>query len=322
MVRQRQYQEAVKVLEDALAHHPNDKDAQFLFFRILVLTADIKRARPLGLKLLTGFPHNADILYLNGVVDRSLGDYPLSKKHLEESVKIEPNHANARYNLGIVLVLLKEWPEAKEQLEQSIALGAIEPQAHFELAKALQALGETQRAQEESQKYQQLKKAGDDAIEAASKAAQGDEDLAGGKVQDAIARYREASEISPNFGGYKYKLSVALDRAGDTDGEKAQLEAAVALDPRLATAQNQLGYLLSRSGDVAGAEEHFRMAVRSAPGWTEAWINFAAILAGEAHIAEAKDAVAIALRLEPQNAQARELSDQLARDPAGQQAHP
>ena len=119
-----------------------------------------------------------------------------------------------------------------------------------------------------------------------------------------------------------YKLSIALHKAGDQAGERAQLEEAVKVEPKLASAQNQLGYILSRAGDADGAIEHFRMAVQAAPAWTEAWINLAAELAVGAHFSEAQDAVAKALVLDPGNAQARALSDRLARDPAAQQAHP
>src|SRR5262249_8347233 len=106
----------------------------------------------------------------------------------------------------------------------------------------------------------------------------------------------------------------------DIEGERVQLEEAVKLNPKLAAAQNELGYLLARSGDGNGAVEHFRLAVQSAPAWPDAWVNLAAGLASIEHFAEAKQALAQALSLDPQNADARALSDQLARDPAAQQA--
>jgi len=222
----------------------------------------------------------------------------------------------------MVLVFLHEWKEAAEQLEKAIALGATEPQVHFELAKALRGLGENDRALEEMKQYQQLKKDEEVSVEAAEATAQGDKDLDAGKVAEATAHYREASEGQPDNASYKFKLAVALHKAGDAAGERAQLEAAIKLKPDLAGAQEQFGYLLSRSGDAEGAIEHFRMAVHATPAWVEAWINLAAELAETGKFPEARDAVATALRLDPGNAEARELSDQLARDPAAQQAHP
>ena len=196
---------------------------------------------------------------------RSIGDYAQAKVLLEQAVAIEPNFYNSRYNLGMVLVFLKEWKEAKEHLEKAIALGASEPQVHFELAKALRGLGENERAAQEMKEYQKLKKADEANVEAASSSAQGDTELAAGKVQEAIAHYREATESAPDNATYKYQLSIALRQAGDTEGERVQLEQAVKLNPQLAGAQNELGYLLSRGGDSAGAIEHFRWPFRLRP---------------------------------------------------------
>ena len=320
LIKQHSYQEAINLLEQTVQANPGNQEAEVQLFRVLVLTNHI--ARPLGPKLLAQRPHDSEVLYLNGIVERAVGDNAQAKAHLEEAVALDPNFFNSRYNLGMVLVFLHEWTEAKEQLEKAIALGATEPQVHFELAKALRGLGEDDRALEEMKQYQQLKKAEEATLEAFSSSAQGDADLAAGKVKEAIAHYREATDGEPDNAGYKFKLALALHQAGDTEGERAQLEQAVKLKPELVGAQKQLGYLLSRSGDAAGAIEHFRLAVHAAPGWVEAWISLAAELAEDGHFAEARDAAAAALRLDPGNAAARELSDQLAHDPSAQQAHP
>jgi tetratricopeptide (TPR) repeat protein len=321
LVQQHRYEQAIALVTATADAHPGDVDAQFELFRILVLTNHFDRARPLAPKLLALRPHDAEVLYLCGIVDRAVGDNVQARAHLEAAVAINPNFFNSRYNLGMVLVLLHEWKEARENLEKAIELDVPVPEVHFELAKALRGLGETERAAQEMKVYQQLRKADEVALEGASAAAQGDKDLEEGKTQDAIRFYREAIEGVPGNAVYKYKLSIALRQAGDSAGERAQLEEAVKVDPGLAGAQNQLGYILSRAGDADGSIEHFRMAVKSAPAWTEAWINLAAELAVVSHFPEAREAVARALALDPGNAQARELSDQLARDPAAQQAH-
>jgi Flp pilus assembly protein TadD len=149
-----------------------------------------------------------------------------------------------------------------------------------------------------------------------------DDALAAGKLQEAIAQYRQACDLAPDSAIDKFKYSVALRKAGDVEGERTQLEQAVKLDPKLPGAQQRLGILLARSGDHAGAVQHLQLAVHAAPGWVEAWIDLAAELAAEAHFSDAREAAAMALRLDPANAKARKLSDQLARDPAAQQSQP
>jgi tetratricopeptide (TPR) repeat protein len=322
LVKQVRYQEAINLLKHIMETNPGNQDAELQLFQLLVLTNHISDARPIGTKLLTERPHDSEVLYLNGIVNRALGDYAQSKALLEQAVAIDPNFFNSQYNLGMVLVFLREWKEAREHLEKAIALGATEPQVHFELAKALKGLGESDRAVREMQEYQKLKKDENAKLEAASRSTQAEKDLSEGNVKEAIAHYLQAVQGQPDNASYRYQLALALRQAGDTEGERAQLEEAIKLNPGLAGAQNELGYLLSRTGDAADATEHFRMAVRSAPAWTEAWINLAAELAVEAQFSEAREAIATALRLDPDNTQARELSDQLARDPNVQQARP
>jgi Flp pilus assembly protein TadD len=222
----------------------------------------------------------------------------------------------------MVLVFLKEWAPARQELEKAIAMGAKEPQAHYQLALALRGLGESELARKEFSAYEQQKASDEANLEASMKAAQADDELKNDKVQDAIGHYKEAVAAKPDNANYKYKLALALHQTGDVDGERAQLEQAVQLDPNLAGAQSELGYLLSRGGNSSGAIEHFRLAVHAAPGYVDAWINLAAELAMAGQFPEARDAIAMALRLEPENERAQKLNDRLSHDSAAQQAHP
>lgn len=322
LVKQIRYQEAIDLLQNTYQANPGNQQAELELFRLLVLTNHINLARPMGPKLLAERPHDPEVLYLNGIVERIVGDYPLAKAHLEEAVSLEGDFFNSRYNLGMVLVFLKEWKEAADQLQKAIDLGATEPQVHFELAKALRGLGEEDKALAEMQKYQALKKDEEAKLEAASAAAQGDTELAASKLQEAIKHYRDAVAGEPSNPGYQYKLALALRQDGDTAGERAALEETIRLNPAHAGAQRELGYLLAHTGDSAGAIEHFRLAVKAAPAWTEAWINLAGELAESGQFADARAAAATALRLDPNNSDAKELNDQLARDPNAQQNNP
>lgn len=314
--------ESIKLLEQATHDHPGDKEIALEYYRSLVIANDFDRATPLRQQLLAKYPHNPALLYLAGLQDKAEGHLDQAKARLEEAVRLSPDQFNYRYNLGVVLVLLKQWAEAKEQLEKAIALGAPEPQVHFELSKALRGLGQAQQASEEAKKYQELKRAVEQRTIASNKAAQADTEMTAGNTQTAISLYREATDAVPNDASYKFKLAIALDKAGKVDEERAQLEAVVKLAPNLPGAHNQLGFLLSQRGDLAGAEEQFRQAVHAAPGWTDAWLNLAMTAADNGHLDQAREAVATVLRLDPSNREARDLSDQLAQDKVPAKAHP
>ncbi|MGA9586758.1 MAG: tetratricopeptide repeat protein [Terracidiphilus sp.] len=322
LVKQVRFQDAINLAQHIADSNPNNVDAVVQLFRILVLTNHINAARPIGPRLLAQRPHDPEVLYLNGIVLRAVGDYPGAKTLLEQSVAADPNSPNSHYELGMVLVFLKDWAPARQELEKSIAMGAKEPQAHYQLALALRGLGETEQAQKEFKNYQDQKASDESKLEASMKASQADDDLKNDKLQDAIGHYKEAVAAEPDNANFKYKLALALHQAGDADGERAQLEQAVQLNPDLAGAQNELGYLLSRSGDSAGAIQHFQSAVHAAPGYVDAWINLSAEFAMAGKFPEARDAIAMALRLEPENEQAQKLNDRLSRDAAAQQSHP
>ena len=318
LIKQGKDDEALAVLQYADEHNPDNRDADLEYLRILVRTEHRDRARPLGLKLLAQTPHDPEVLYLNGVLDHQVGDDSTAKAHLEEAVALVPDFSYSRYHLGVVLVSLHEWKEAKANLEKAIALGAADPKVHYELGKTLHALGENDRASREFEQYQDQRKIEEDRVAAVTHAAGGDKALEAGDLQVAIAEYRKACDLAPGSAVDKFKLATALHKAADVEGERTQLEQAVKLDPKLAGAQQQLGLILARKGDAAGAVEHFQMAVYAAPGWVEAWIDLSAELAVEAHFPDAREAAAMALRLDPANAKARKLSDQLARDPAAE----
>jgi tetratricopeptide (TPR) repeat protein len=277
-----------------------------------VINGDWAPAKPIGEKLLTEAPHAYDTLYLNGVMERQAGDYAAARDHLTEALAIHPGQQSVEANLGIALSHLHDPADARAHLEKAIALGNTEPETHFELANTLRALGQSDEAKQEMLLYQQAVKDKDNTTLAVSKAAEAAQALSKGDTQHAVDLYKEAFDAAPKNALIGYRLSAALDQAGDTDGEQSVLEKVVAIDPTIALAQNQLGYLESRRGDYPSAESHFRQAVTAAPTFTQAWISLAATLGMESKFPEAQEAVASALRLDPRNSEAQQLSHDLA----------
>lgn len=316
---QQRYQEAAQLGKKLVEQAPRDLDAQVLYLHVLVLNDDQVLAGPLAHKLLSAAPHNFGVLYLNGVLENRSGNYAKGRSLLEEAVKLNPNDYNSRYNLGLALANINDPKGAREQFEKAIALGDPEPGVHFEYGKVLRSLGETDLAAEQLKLYQQEQKAKAGRTLAAVKMGQADKELANGDAKKAVELYRDAVAAMPENALLSYKLSIALDRAGDTVAEREALEKAVHIDPGMAIAHRQLGYLSFSSGDFAAAEEQFRAAVQAAPAYADAWISLAATLATESRQAEAQQAVQRALEIDPQNANALELQKELGK--AGGQAN-
>ncbi|HEY6447441.1 MAG TPA: tetratricopeptide repeat protein [Acidobacteriaceae bacterium] len=304
--------DAEKLAEQTYKAHPDDVGVQLAYLHSLVLNGDWTPAGPVGKKLLTETPHDFETLYLNGVLERQEGDYAAARDHLAEAVTLQPNHGSAHANLGIALARLHDAAGAKAELQKAIDLGNPEPETYFELANVLRALGETDAARSEMQQYQEIVKENNNTILAVSKAGEAAQAFDKGDTQHAIDLYREAFTAAPKNALIGYRLATALDKAGDLDGERTALEQVIAIDPTIALAQNQLGYLESQRGDYAAAEGHFRAAVNAAPRFAEAWINLAATLGVESKFSDARQAVETALAIDPSDAQAQQLSHELA----------
>jgi tetratricopeptide (TPR) repeat protein len=317
-VKQLRLKEADNVAEQLARRNPRDIEAQRVYLQVLVLNAEYQTAMPLAHKLLAQAPHDADFLYLNGVLERATGDFAAARKHLEEAERLDPDRYSTRFNLGCTLEQLQDNPAAKEQLQKAIELDPTEPESHFELAKVLRKLGETERAQQQLTLYQKQLKDQSDRSFVAQKSTQGAEAARAGDNQKAAALYREAIVVLPDNAGLLYQLALVLNDLNDTEGERTALQQAVKVDPGFALAQFQLGILDSRDGDTASGEQQFRLAVNASPGYLQAWIALAATLAQESRFSDALQAVDSALKIAPENNEVLELRKKLA---AGQTQH-
>lgn len=310
-VKQLRLDEADKVAEQLVHRNPQDIEAQRVYLQVLVFNAENQKAVPLARKLLAQAPHDADFLYLNGVLERATGDFAAARKHLEEAVKLDPNRYSTRFNLGCTLEQLQDNAGAKEQLQKAIELGPTELESRFELAKVLRKLGETDAAQQQLALYQKQLKDQSDHTFAAQKSTQAAEAARAGDKQKAVALYQEAIAVLPNNAGLLYQLALVLSDLNDTKGARTELEQAVKVDPNFALAQYQLGGLDSRDGNMAGAELHLRLAIKASPGYVQAWIALARTLATESRFPDALQAVDSALKIAPNNGEALELHKNL-----------
>jgi tetratricopeptide (TPR) repeat protein len=303
-------EEAFAVLNLAIAKHPDDVATEVLYLRTLVSSHSAKAAE-FARKLLAANPDQWEVLYLSALLESEEGDFATARTHLERSIALNPNYYQTHAELGNVLTKANELPGAREQLEKAIALGDNEPEVQYNLAMVLKRQGDAAGAQETLRVYQRLKEARSGRVQAAGKSEEADQAMAAGDAAQAATLYRQALEDDPEEAILWYKLSRALDKRKDVDGEKAALQKAIALNPKLAEALNQMGYLAVHEDNPAQAESYFRAAVQASPSYVAAWVNLAATLASEAKWDEAQKAVAQALTVDPDNAAARQLSQAL-----------
>ncbi len=125
-----------------------------------------------------------------------------------------------------------------------------------------------------------------------------------GRFNDAIAAYREAIRLKPDYSEAHNNLAVTLQALGRTDEAIAAYREAVRLQPDYATAWSNLGGALQQQGNLNGAIDAHREALRIKPDYAMAYYNLGNALRAQRHTNEAIDAFRMAAKLKPDFAEA------------------
>jgi len=127
---------------------------------------------------------------------------------------------------------------------------------------------------------------------------------ADGRHDEAIAEYRRAIAIKPDWAPAHYNLGSALNRAGRPVDAVAEFERALVLQPDYPRARFGLGSALLSAGRPRQAIDSLRAAAASLPDSAEVHRALGIALARESRLSEAVAAFQLALRLAPDSAEA------------------
>jgi tetratricopeptide (TPR) repeat protein len=111
-----------------------------------------------------------------------------------------------------------------------------------------------------------------------------------GKLDDAIAQFRQALEIAPGYAVAHYNLGNALARRGrpvDVVEAIAHYQDALQFKPDYAEAHSNLGEVLAGRGEAKDAIAHYRQALQIKPDYAEAHNNLANALAERGDVDDA-----------------------------------
>ncbi|MHB1024873.1 MAG: tetratricopeptide repeat protein [Desulfobacteria bacterium] len=122
-----------------------------------------------------------------------------------------------------------------------------------------------------------------------------------GKSEEAIAHYRKAIAILPNFVDAHYNLAVDLARLGRTDEAIASYRKTLEYNPGHAFAHNNLGVLLAERGELDAAIAQYKEAIRIRHDFLRAYNNLGAALGRQGKLDESIYYLSQAARLNPQD---------------------
>jgi serine/threonine-protein kinase len=99
-----------------------------------------------------------------------------------------------------------------------------------------------------------------------------------GQVDEAIAAFRQAIELQPDFALAYNNLGDALQSKGQTDEAIAAFRRAVRLRPSWATAHANLGFALYAQGELEAAHTAYQQALRLRPDFAGVYTNLGLLL--------------------------------------------
>lgn len=126
-----------------------------------------------------------------------------------------------------------------------------------------------------------------------------------GKVDEAIAHYREAIRLQPGFAEAHNNLAVALARQNRLDEAIPEFQAAVRLAPAAALTHYDLGFALASQKRLDEAITEYSEAIRQDPGYVEALTKRGDAYQLQNHLKEAIADYNAALSIQPNFANAR-----------------
>lgn len=121
-----------------------------------------------------------------------------------------------------------------------------------------------------------------------------------GRPADAVVAYTGAVQREPHMAPLQNNLGLALEESGQTAEALTAYRRAVTADPKAAEAYNNLGALLDRLGSSDDAECALRHALTLRPGYAEALYNLAGVLRMRGRSAEAEEMYRMAVHLQPE----------------------
>jgi tetratricopeptide (TPR) repeat protein len=124
------------------------------------------------------------------------------------------------------------------------------------------------------------------------------------KWEAAVASYKQAVKIDPDYYEGYFNMADALRSKNELDEAIAYYKQAIKIKPKYAEAYNNMGNALKEKGDLDGAIDSYKKAIKVKPDYAEAYINMANTLSDKGEVKAGRGSYNKALEIKPDYAEA------------------
>lgn len=271
---------------------------------------------------------------LNRAIDEQQhGDYPSAIRDYRKLLELRPHNAEAQVNLGAALAHVGDFDGAIAMYRAALPAISQKNAVLLDLALAYYKKGDFENA---GQQFEILHKVqpehvrvaillGDTDVHLGKPAsaveilepmesanaqnldfeyALGTALIKVGKRRDGVARLEKVGKLGNSADAYLLAGSTLLD-LNEFEAARHDLEAGLALNPKLPRIYSLIGMARDKTGDIKAGEVAFREALKVDPDDFDANLYLGAILYRERNMNEAKPYLDRALQLKPSNLMAR-----------------
>jgi tetratricopeptide (TPR) repeat protein len=242
-------------------------------------------------------PDLAEVHYNLGVAYGKLGRYQDAVESYKQAIRIKPDDAKAHCNLGAVYHSLGRYQDAIDACKQAIRIKPDLTEAYNNLGIVMKAQGNYDEAIENFARVVQLQP---DAVEPRNDLALlivKHPELKDHNIEEAISLARRTCELT-NYRNAAFldTMALAYSSAGRFSEAVNTAQAALNIDPNLASAHRVLGAALLSDGYFKKAMVHIKRSLEIEPNSIGAKNNLAWILATspDPNIRNSSDAIRLA----------------------------
>ena len=268
-----------------------------LLERMLINNQALPKAIALLLRAQQYQPHDVWINHDLGFA--LLGQQPPSAdaiRYLTAAVALRPDSPGMRLNLAMALVEIRQIDQAMETYQSTIRLAPKYGAAHYSLGRlymqksrwdeaitALQAAAELMPERQSGEAHTYLGVCFENV----------------GRVEEAIAEYRQSIRAEPSYVQSHFQLGLALTKQNQLDPAIAAFQEAIRRDKNYDAAHLKLAEALLKKGGTEGAIRHYREVIRLKPDWAQGHAGLGETLRKQRKPTEAISELREAVRLDP-----------------------
>jgi tetratricopeptide (TPR) repeat protein len=164
------------------------------------------------------------------------GEFEQAEALYHEIIRVDPGHADALHLLGVAAHQKADHHSGADLIGRAIAQQGQSPLYHSNLGACLRSMD---------------------------------------RIPEAIASFREAIRLNPDFVGARYNLAMALEASGSADEALRQYRTVAQTRPDFSPAHNNMGALLSSLERYEEAIACFRRAIGQSPNSADFHYNLA-----------------------------------------------